>query len=48
MKVKFSDLTYFNNLVKDDINNKISKLISKSEFIGGHEKINFEKSLAII
>jgi len=42
MKVKFSDLSYFNNIVKKEIEVKLSELISESKFIGGEEKTKFE------
>ena len=46
MKVKFSDLTFFNNIVKKEIEIKLAELISDSKFIGGDEKIKFEKEFA--
>ena len=46
MKVKFSDLTIFNNIVKKEIEIKLAELISDSKFIGGDEKIKFEKEFA--
>ena len=32
MKVKFSDLTFFNNIVKKEIEIKLAELISDSKF----------------
>ena len=46
MKVKFSDLTFFNNIVKKEIEVKLTELISNSKFIGGDEKLKFEKEFA--
>lgn len=46
MKVKFSDLTFFNNIVKKEIEIKLAELISNSKFIGGDEKLKFEREFA--
>ena len=42
MNIKFSDLSFFNNLVREKIDKKLSELISESKFIGGKEKDQFE------
>ena len=46
MKVQFSDLSFFNNFFKEEIEIKLKSMISKSKFIRGEEKYNFEKKFA--
>ena len=45
MKVKFSDLNFFNDMVKSEIEVKLSELISNSKFIGGYENKKFEREI---
>ena len=46
MKIKFSDLSFFNKIVKTEVEDKLLELISNSRFIGGKEKLEFEKNFA--
>ena len=46
MKVRFSDLNFYNGLFKKEIENKLRELISDSKFIGGIEKQSFENNFA--
>jgi dTDP-4-amino-4,6-dideoxygalactose transaminase len=46
MKIEFSDLSFFNKIVKTEVEDKLLELISNSRFIGGKEKLEFEKNFA--